>query len=265
MNIQNFKGDWALVTGASSGIGREFCQQLAAQGLNLVLVARREARISQLAEELAARHGIAARAIPLDLAEREAPQQLKQTLDSEGIRVRLLVNNAASGHQGHFGDGELPDYQSMIALNTSAMVALCHCFVPHLCGFAGSAIINVSSQAAYQPVPYMAVYAASKAFVQSFSQALYGELQHQGIHIQTLVPGPTATEFDQKAGAYESAIKARGTPAEVVSRSLQKLQGEAPVVTNAKGVYQQKAFAALAPAKTVINTVAKMFKPPPKF
>jgi short-subunit dehydrogenase len=123
-------------------------------------------------------------------------------------------------------------------------------------------VINVSSAAAYQPVPFMAVYAASKAFVQSFSQALHGEWKEHGILVQTLVPGPTATEFDAKAGAYESALTERDAPADVVRAALAGLERDVPVVNAAKGTYKQRVFAGLAPHAMVIREVGKMFRPP---
>jgi short-subunit dehydrogenase len=262
MKLEDGRGSWALVTGTTSGIGREFCHQLAAAGLSLVMVARREALLNELATELAQKYGVQTRALAIDLSRAGAALQVKTRLDQEGIRVRLLCNNAASGRWGRFEDNPVEAYEETIRLNTSVLVALCWHLLPDLSSHPTSAIINVSSQAAYQPVPFMAVYAATKAFVQSFSQALYGEWKDRGVMVQTLVPGPTATEFDARAGAYESAVKERGAPADVVRVALAHLGGDRPVVTNAKGTYQQRLFAALAPPRFVIKTVAKMFQPP---
>jgi hypothetical protein len=173
-----------------------------------------------------------------------------------------LVNNAAVGRWGRFEDNPAEAYEAMIRLNTAAMVALCHAFLSDLATHLDSAVINVSSPAAYQPVPFMAVYAATKAFVQSFSQALYGEWGEKGVLVQTLVPGPTATEFDAKAGAYESALKGRGGTAEVVAKSLEQLARGAPVAVSAKGTFGQRLFSGLFPAGLVIRQVGKMFRPP---
>jgi short-subunit dehydrogenase len=262
MKLSDLKGDWALVTGASSGIGHEFASQLAQAGLNLVLVARREDRLQALAASLGQDHGIATRVIAADLAESGAAERIQGQLAGAGIRVRLLCNNAGAGRWGRFEGGTAADYDKINALNTSALVAMCHAFFGDLASFRGSAVINVSSAAAYQPVPYMAMYAASKAFVQSFSQALHGEWKEHGILVQTLVPGPTESEFDAKAGAYESAVTRRDTPAQVVRASLQGLESEVPVVTAAKGTYKQRFFAGLFPPAMVIREVGKMFKPP---
>ena len=198
-----------MVTGASSGIGREFARQLAAMGMNLILVARRKALLDQLGSEISQLHGIQARPVPLDLSTAGAAQKLKSSLTAENIKVRLLINNAAFGRWGFFDSSPIEVYEKMIQLNATAVVSLCHIFLPDLKSFPSSLIVNVSSQAAYNAVPYMAVYAASKAFVSSFSQALYQECKDSGIIVHTLVPGPTATEFDTIAGAYESSVKAQ--------------------------------------------------------
>jgi hypothetical protein len=150
----------------------------------------------------------------------------------------------------------------MLAVNNGATVALCQTFFPHLSSFESSAVINVSSQAAFQPVPFMAAYAASKAFVQSFSVALYEEWKRYGIHVQTLVPGPTASEFDDKAGAYSSAIVERHPPAEAVASALRNLDRDQPVVASVKGIYKQRFFGGVLPYSLLVREVAKLFRPP---
>jgi len=263
MQLSDLTGHWALVTGASSGIGEEFAGQLAQAGMRLVLVARREERLQAVADALRVRYGAEVRAIVADLADTAAAARIRDELDAAGIRVRLLCNNAGAGRWGRFEDTQAQVYDELGTLNTTALVAMCRRFFDHLASFPSSAVINVSSAAAYQPVPYMAVYAASKAFVQSFSQALHGEWKEHGIVVQTLVPGPTATEFDAKAGAYESALKTeRDAPADVVRASLAGLGRGVPVVNAAKGTYKQRLFAGLAPHSMVIREVGKMFKPP---
>jgi short-subunit dehydrogenase len=262
MQLSDLKGHWALVTGASSGIGAEFARQLAQAGVRLVLVARREERLLAVVQALRAQYGVEARAIVADLADVTTVARIREELDGAGIRIRLLCNNAGAGRWGRFEATDAKVYDELNTLNTTTLVATCRRFFDHLAAFPSSAVINVSSAAAYQPVPYMAVYAASKAFVQSFSQALHGEWKKHGILVQTLVPGPTDTEFDAKAGAYESALTERGPAADVVRTSLAALERGVPVVNAAKGTYKQRVFAGLAPPAMVIREVGKMFRPP---
>lgn len=260
--IKTWQGDWALVTGASSGIGREFARELATAGLNLVLVARRAALLEELARELREKHRIEVLVVCEDLAQPNAPATVREQVEQAGVRIRLLVNNAGAGKWGRFESAAPEDYVRILLLNNQALVGLCHEFFPSLSSFPRSVVVNISSQAALQPVPFMAVYAASKAFVHNFSLALYEEWKQYGIYVQTLVPGPTATEFDEKAGAYASDLGVRHDASEAVSKSLKYLASDKPLVTSAKGIYKQRMFSALAPSKFVLKEVAKMFRPP---
>lgn len=262
MQLAEAKGHWALVTGASSGIGREFAVQLAQKGMHVVLVARRKDRLDALAAELREKFDVRIEVMACDLTQKGMVGQLKGRLDLAGIRIRLLCNNAAFGRWGRFEDTPPELYQEMIELNTTVVMAMCHCFLADLASFPSSLVINVSSPASYQPIPYMAVYAASKAFIQSFSQALHGEWKDRGVLVQTLVPGPTESEFDATARAYESALTKRGTPTEMVDASLSQLDPGRPVVSAAKGTYKQRFFAGLFPPSMVIREVGKMFTPP---
>ncbi len=262
VSLSELKGHWALVTGASSGIGKEYAIQLAQAGMNLVLVARRGDLLSELATSLNAKFSIRTFALAIDLTQKKAVPELKKSLQEAGIRIRFLCNNAGVGRWGRFENTPVEVYQEMLSLNTGVMVSMCHHFMADLTSFPSSVVVNVSSPAGYQPVPYMAVYGATKAFVQSFSQALHGEWKEKGVLVQTLVPGPTETEFDAKAKAYESALTKRDQADHVVHASLQALASGAPVAAAAKGLYKQRFFAGLFPARMVIKEVAKMFKPP---
>lgn len=262
MKLTDAKGNWALVTGASCGIGREFAMQLARAGMNVVLVGRRADKLEETARLVHQASNVQTRVVILDLAVKGNVEQLKTGLAQEGIRVRLLCNNAGRGRWGCFEHTAASVYQEIMDVNTAAMVAMCHHFMADLASFPSSAVINVSSQANYQPVPYMGVYAATKAFVHSFSQALHGEWKERGILVQTLVPGPTDSEFDERAGAYESALTKRDPPSTAVSASLAGLARGLPVVVSAKGTFKQRFFAGLFPPAMVIREVGKMFKPP---
>ena len=262
MRLEALRGEWALVTGASSGIGREFCAHLAAAGLNLVLVARRRDRLAAVAAAAREAHGVDSLVVEQDLSAPTAAADIHAATSARGVRVRLLVNNAAFGHWGRFESTPAETYRRMVAVDVTALVELCHAFLPQLAAAPPSAVINVASPAAYQPVPYMAGYAAAKSFVLSFSQALHGEWGPRGVLVQTLVPGPTETEFDAVAGAYASALKGRGAAEDVVRASLGGLERGDPVVVAAKGVFKQRFFAGLFPPRLVIREVAKMFRPP---
>ena len=254
-------GQWALVTGASSGIGREFAIQLAAKGINLVLLARRATLLETLASELTRQHRVATLVMVADLADPATPERVRCRLEASGIRVRLLVNNAAFGRWGRFEAQNGRVYRDMLQVNAIAPVRLCQELLTQLKSFPDAAIINLSSQAGFQPVPFMAVYAASKAFIHQFSQALNGEWGQHRILVQTLLPGPTATAFDEIAGAYADVIDGRGRAQDVVGCSLRGLAKGWPVVCTAKGTLKQRLFA-LMPARLVIRTVARMFRPP---
>ncbi|TFW19281.1 SDR family NAD(P)-dependent oxidoreductase [Duganella callida] len=261
MKIADAKGDWALVTGASSGIGEEYARQLVQAGMHVVLVARRKERLDALAGRL--RTGqTQVLALDKDLARTGAVDELRATLAQQGIRIRLLCNIAGVGRWGRFEHGSATQYQEIMVVNMVAPVVMCYAFLPDLESFASSAVINVSSPAVYQPVPYMGVYAASKSFVHQFSQALHGEWAGRGILVQTLVPGPTVSEFDEKAGAYESALTKRDPAAVAVKASLAGLDKGLPVVVSARGTLLQRMFGALAPPSVVIRKVAGMFRPP---
>lgn len=262
MKLDEVKGDWALITGASSGIGREFAHQLAFVGMNLVLVARRENLLNALKIELMQGYRIQVVVVPIDLSHDNAVSEIDSHLKATNTKIRLLVNNAAFGHWGQFEAVTAKKYEEMIKLNIGAMVLLCHHFLQDLTSFPTSAIINVSSPASYNPVPYMAVYAATKAFVSNFSQSLYGELKERGVLVQTLVPGPTVSEFDEIAGVNVVSLSERGRADTVVRLSLDHLAGDVPVVVSAKGTYKQRLFVTLCPPKMVIKMVTRMFKPP---
>lgn len=263
MKLSDARGDWALVTGASCGIGEEFAVQLAQAGMHVVLVARSVDKLEALATRLRRDCQVQVRAIGADLVEPDAAAALKRQLGAEGIRIRLLCNNVGRGRWGRMENTELAYYQEILTLNTSLVVAMCHTFLPDLASFPSSAVVNLASTAVYQPVPYMGVYAASKAFVHSFSQALHGEWAARGIVVQSLLPGPTDTGFDATAGAYPTKLIKRGRPSQVVADSLAALAGGAPVVESAPAsTLVQRLFGMLAPRRMVIREVAKMFKPP---
>ena len=264
MKLDELQGHWALVTGASSGIGAEFCRQLAAAGMNLVMVARRTELLDEISAALIGAHAIRTLVLTLDLSERGSALKVKAATGEAAIRVRLLINNAAYGPWGSFELTPSDTYEGMLQLLAATPIALCHEFRTDLESFASGAVINLSSPAALQPVPYKAVYSAAKTCLHNFSLALHGEWHERGVLVQTLLPGPTATDLDTIGRAYKSELgEERRSPAEVVAQSLQQLESGAPFVTTNKGTYKQRLFAGIAPTRMIIREVKKMFQAPP--
>ena len=190
----------ALVTGASSGIGAAIARELARRGHGVTLVARREERLLELSSELAAEHGVRAGVITADLAGREGRDRLAAELDRLELEVDVLINNAGFGLHGDFLDGERERQLSMVALNCEAVVDLTSRYGRGMSARGSGTIINIASTAAFQPLPGSATYAASKAFVLSFSEALHEELRGSGVTVTAVCPGPVRTEFAEVAG-----------------------------------------------------------------
>jgi short-subunit dehydrogenase len=208
----------ALVTGASSGIGEQFARQLAARGHDLVLVARRADRLERLAAELPTEAHVVACDLATDAA--SLPDRVKEL----GAQVDLLVNNAGFGTSGRFVENDPAREAEEVRLNCEAIVTLCHAFLPAMVERRRGGVINVASTAGMQPIPYESVYAATKAFAVSFTDALHTELRGSGVRVMSVNPGPVPTEWQQVAGYAEdrSAPAPGEIPAEqVVSESLE--------------------------------------------
>lgn len=262
--LSDFKGSFALVTGATAGLGKAFATELAMNGLNLILVARNQENLTSLSLEIKEKYKVEVIALAHDLGDPESYEKIQKELAARFIKIRLLCNNAANGYLGEFSSANFEDYQRMLQLNQSAMVLMSHLFIPDLETHSQSVIINVSSAAAFQPIPYMAVYAATKSFVQNFSQALHWELKEKSIFVQTLTPGMMDTSFNTKIGFNVKGRKGIKTPEAVVKLSLQGLKEETIVVKATEGIFLQKFFANFFPAQIVLKEVAKMFRPTSK-
>ena len=196
----------ALITGASSGLGEEFAIQLAREKHDLVLVARREDRLRDVADRARSLGSDKVTVIASDLGRASAADDLFKQVSSAGIAVDYLVNNAGFGTHGRFDKVPLDREIEEINLNVNALVALTHLFLPAMVEAKNGTVINVASTAAFQPVPWMATYAATKAFVLSFSEALSTELQGTGVTVLALCPGPTRTEFQQVASVEHTGV-----------------------------------------------------------
>lgn len=189
----------ALVTGASSGLGAAFAQQHAQTGGHLILTARNEKQLQDLAVQLRKTYHVEVAVLPADLSQLAGAEQLFQSIQNLGWEVDLLLNNAGFGDMGIFKDADGIKLQEMIAVNVTALTALTHLLVPQMVARKHGAILNVGSVASYFPGPGMAVYYATKAYVLSFSEALAVELAPHNIRVSALCPGPTATGFQKTA------------------------------------------------------------------
>jgi len=196
----------ALITGASSGLGEEFAIQLAREKHELVLVARREDRLRDVASRARNLGAGTVTVISSDLGRPAAADELFKQVGAAGIAVDYLVNNAGFGTRGRFDQVPLDREIEEINLNVNALVALTHLFLPAMVAARRGTVINVASTAAFQPVPWMATYAATKAFVLSFSEALSTELQGTGVSVLALCPGPTRTEFQKVADVEHTGV-----------------------------------------------------------
>lgn len=199
-NARIGEGQTALITGASAGIGIELAECFAKDGYAVIVTARSEAPLKELAGRLARQHNVQAIAIPADIGQPGGGQKLANEIKSRGLQVDVLVNNAGYGMSGGFTELSAESQIGMIDLNVRALVELTHVLLPRMLKNRRGGILNVASTAAFQPGPFMTVYYATKAFVLSFSEALWEETRGTGVKICALCPGPTESKFHDRAG-----------------------------------------------------------------
>ena len=216
-----------LITGASAGIGAEFARQFAAKHHDLVLIARREQALTALADELRSTYGVSVTVIAEDLSRPESATELYSRTTDLGINVDVLVNNAGFGTHGGFADADADRLAQEIQLNCGTLVGLTARYLPAMRTRGRGTIINIASTAAFQPVPQMAVYGATKAFVLSFSEALWAEEKKHGIRVLAVCPGATATEFFDVAGE-SAAVGIKRSAKQVVDRTMRELSSTKP-------------------------------------
>lgn len=258
---------YALITGASSGIGEEYARQLAAKGWSLILVARSQDRLEELRQQMTAAHpGIDVRSIPIDLSATGAPLQLFQQTQSVGLKVMLLINNAGFGAFGEFADIDRDRQRQMLDLNIAALVELSHLYLQTMYGQSAAqpsrgGIINIASVAGFMPLPYSSVYAATKAFVVSFTLAVAEEARHRGVHVMLVNPGATATNFFQVAGnsPFDSPLR-RQTAAQVVSESLRAFDRGRTAITTGASNRVSVLITPLLPRKWITSLVGKVMR-----
>jgi short-subunit dehydrogenase len=221
------KGQTALITGASSGIGAAYAKEFAARGADLVLVARGAEAMQRLAAEVRSASGRRVEVIPADLGLPGAADRLAEQVAALGLEVDVLVNNAGFGLHGDLAESDPARITAMIQLNCVALVDLTRRFLPGMMARHRGAVINVASTAAYQPLPHMAVYGATKAFVLSFSEALYAEAKPAGVKVLAISPGATETPFFAVAGE-QAAFGKRRTVEQVVATTVAGLDRGVP-------------------------------------
>ncbi|MFA7255096.1 MAG: SDR family oxidoreductase [Candidatus Omnitrophota bacterium] len=220
--ISSFKGMTALVTGASSGIGKALARELAGQGANLILVSRNAQRLEQEAEDLRIRFGVNVHVFPEDLERLEERLELFAWIQKMGLIVDVLVNNAGLAHYGPFGETNFEDTAAMLDLNIHALTHLTRLFLPGMLERKTGGVLNVASTAGFQPLPYLSVYAATKAFVLNFSEALGEECRGRGVRVFCLCPGNTLTRFHQTAGIDKKRMFFSASASDVARFALRK-------------------------------------------
>jgi len=260
-----FPYNTALITGASSGIGEAFAETLAAKGCDLVLVARSADKLHALAQRLAQAHGRRVEVLVADLATLSPGAALKQSVDRLGLKIDLLVNNAGFGTKGRFETLDPRREQQELLLNAGAVVDLSRTFLPGMLEAGRGAIVNLASMAAFQPLPYMAVYGASKVFVWSFTDALWAETRGRGVHVMAVCPGPVETPFFEATGVQGLRDTVPNvsvvSPQLVVNEALKGLLARRRLVVPGKIGYASSVFTRLAPRPLLARAVGRFMKP----
>lgn len=255
----DYKNKTAVVTGASSGLGVEYARELAKRGSNLVLVARRKEALDDLATELKQAHKVKVETVALDLSTPTSAKKLMSELEKLKLEPQILINNAGFGTSGRFAKDNADKVRDEIQLNVGTLVELTHAALPAMIAAKSGAIVNIASTAAYQPVPGMAVYAATKAFVLSFTSAVWGEIKDTGVRVLAVSPGATATSFFDVAGAKPSTALA--PISDVIDATFKALDAtkSSPSVIVGKRNSMLATASKLMPAKLVIGIAAGMF------
>ena len=258
-----WSGKWALVTGASAGIGKALATELAASGTNLVLTARRRDRLQDLAKQLSSKHKINAEILEADLVKPSAPEEIFALTREKGIAVELLINNAGFGQYGELSSVEPQRLLDMVQVNCSAVLHLTRLYLPNMIARRRGDILIVASTVAFQAVPYISTYAATKVFDLFLAEGLAEEMKPHGIRVCALCPGTTESEFHE-AAAHPSHARRRSETAEKVARTgLRALAaGKSCVISGALnylGAHSQR----LVPRRLVTRIAANMMRPRP--
>jgi uncharacterized protein len=259
--MKRWTGKWALITGASAGIGLEMAKLLAAGGANLVLCARRTDRLEKLAADLAPKHGVQVEVIAADLAHRDAPRKIFEFTHAKLIEVELLVNNAGFGAFGYIHDIPAERMLEMIQVNCSAVVELTRLYTPGMVERRHGDVLIVASVAGFQAVPFNSAYAATKAFDLIFAEGIAEELAEFGVRVCALCPGSTNTEFQKVAEQPDRVFRSAETAEKVARVGLEGLAaGKSSVISGVKNQLMM-AGERLAPRRFVARMAAQMMKP----
>jgi short-subunit dehydrogenase len=260
MEKLNFKGKNVLITGASSGIGKEFAIKLADKGANLILTARSKNELLRLAEQLKLKNpNICIHTVPKDLSDPDGATQLFLNISEMKVDVDYLINNAGFGKFCEFPDESFKTYNSMMMLNMHALVELTYLFLPRMIALNSGGIINVASIASFQPLPYQAVYGATKSFVLNFSEALSGELLNSNIRVLALCPGTTESRFMSNANANTSKMKL-APASKVVDDGLEAFSSNKIFKVSGTFNYLQSLIPRIVSRSRTVKIVANMFK-----
>ena len=263
--MNSFKNLTVLVTGGSSGIGKAIARELAAQGSDLILVSRNAERLEQEAEDLKVRFGAVVHVFPADLSLSENCAALFRRVQEMGLTVDILVNNAGLGYYGAFGDVRIEDTSAMLDLNVHALTHLTQLFLPGMLERKSGGILNVASIAGFQPVPYLAVYAATKAFVLNLSEALWAECKDRGVRVFCLCPGNTLTRFHQSAGIGRRSMLFSASAVDVARFALRKfLKTDQPSAVYGLWNKLMMLSEKVAPRRLIIFFTGMIYQPGPK-
>jgi uncharacterized protein len=256
-------GKWALVTGASAGIGAALAEELARGGTNLVLTARRRERLEELAQKVETAHKIQTRIFVADLRQADAPEKIFQFTKEQGIAVELLINNAGFGAYGEFQTVGTDKLTEMVQVNCAAVVHLTRLYLPEMAARRHGDVLVVASTASFQSVPYLSTYAATKAFDLLFAEGLAEEMKPYGVRVCALCPGSTESEFAEVAGqSHIAATRANRETAEKVAQTgLRALAAGKSYVISGLGNYLGMLGQRLVSRRMVARVAARMFRP----
>jgi short-subunit dehydrogenase len=262
--IRKWAGKWALVTGASAGIGLELARQLAAGGANLVLTARRTDRLQELATEIIATHSVKVETFAADLAQPHAPAKIHAFTTGRGLQIELLVNNAGFGAFGYIHEIEPLRLAEMIQVNCTAVVALTQLYAAEMVSRHHGDVMIVSSIAAFQPVPFNSAYAATKAFDLLFSEGIAEELRPSGVNVCALCPGSTTTEFQSVARQPDRVFRSAETAEKVARVGLEGMAAGKTYVISGRKNWLMIQAERLSPRRFTASMAAKMMRPDEK-